>query len=677
MKLVSFQIKNFRSINDSGQIKASRVTALLGRNESGKSNLLRALQSLNPPGGIKALKKVKDFPRHRRLEDCDDSTEVVSTTWELNEKELSELTGILPQITTITGIRIGRRYGDTTPWVALDELAQVSFDVEAIAARGKKLAAEMRAIKATIEDKVKSDALAMAADTFETNFTKETEKNSWAKAAMPILSEARTALAAGGASVKEKVEVLMGELESTASGIVSFDSNQQQAKKWILDRLPVFIFLEEYPSLCGHQNIAEYLARKAASTLTDADRNFEKLCKVAALNPEELEAHLAQGDQETRNQLANRASSVVTQEVRRLWKDRPLRIRFNVDASHFDTFVSDPNAVFDVEVNLDERSRGFQWFLSFYITFAADTKGGVAANAILLLDEPGLYLHAKSQSDLLSHFESDFVNQIIYTTHSPFMVPTHNLDSIRTVSITEHSGTTVTNDPSGDSRTLFPLQAALGYDLSQSLFVGGQNLVVEGVTDYWILSSVSAYLRDSGKSFLSSELTITPAGGAQKVSYMVALLSSEELNVLVLLDDERDAKSTRDALVRSRLIDEYNVIFVSEGIESKPSEADIEDLLDENVFKDLILESYAKELEGKTLNPNPNIPRIAKRYELALKELGIEFFKTRPVRLFLQKIAVSPKEIVTPETERRFVSLIEVINTRFKKLVDSGRPPFR
>ena len=68
----------------------------------------------------------------------------------------------------------------------------------------------------------------------------------------------------------------------------------------------------------------------------------------------------------------------------------------------------------------------------------------MAESAILLLDEPGLYLHARSQSDLLGHFEKDFKNQIVYTTHSPFMVPTHKLESVRTVSIDEEKGTTVT-----------------------------------------------------------------------------------------------------------------------------------------------------------------------------------------------------------------------------------------
>ena len=91
--------------------------------------------------------------------------------------------------------------------------------------------------------------------------------------------------------------------------------------------------------------------------------------------------------------------------------------------------ISDPTQVFDVEVNLNERSRGLRWFFSFYVTFSADTKGGVAQNAILLLDEPGLFLHIESQKDLQLHFEKDFYNQIIYTTHSPFMIPISNARS--------------------------------------------------------------------------------------------------------------------------------------------------------------------------------------------------------------------------------------------------------
>ena len=203
-------------------------------------------------------------------------------------------------------------------------------------------------------------------------------------------------------------------------------------------------------------------------------------------------------------------------------------MRFHPNGPYVDTLIADPNAVYDVEVNLNERSRGFRWFFSFYIIFAADTTGGNADGAVLLLDEPGLHLHAKSQGNLLKHLRTDFKNQIIYTTHSPFMVPPNAINTVRTVSIDQERGTHVTDLPSGDARTLFPLQAALGYHLSQTLFVGHSNLIVEGVTDFWILSSVSAYLDANGTAALPEEVTITPAGGAGKVPYMAALLASED-----------------------------------------------------------------------------------------------------------------------------------------------------
>jgi predicted ATP-dependent endonuclease of OLD family len=246
----------------------------------------------------------------------------------------------------------------------------------------------------------------------------------------------------------------------------------------------------------------------------------------------------------------------------RLWKDRKLTVRFTIDGPHLDTLVYDENADYPVEVNLDERSRGFRWFFSFYIAFSADTQGGAAANAVLLLDEPGLYLHARSQEDLLNHLRSDYTNQILYTTHSPFMIPPDEIEIVRTVNISDR-GTEVTKDPSGDSRTLFPIQAALGYNLSQTLFIGTANLVVEGVTDFWFLSSVNDYFTESGKTPLIEKMVLTPAGGAGKVSYMTSLLASQELDVIVLLDDDKAGRDQRDELVKSKILRETSLVFTS------------------------------------------------------------------------------------------------------------------
>ncbi|HRQ14748.1 MAG TPA: AAA family ATPase [Promineifilum sp.] len=673
MKLESFRVRNYRSINDSGDIHVSRITALLGRNESGKSNLLRALHSLNPIEGFSALKPIKDFPRHRRLEECSDNTPVLTTTWVLDADDKDALLEELPRATEVTRVTIGRSYQGSSRTVVFPDLKAIAFDEADIKSRVKKTAAAVRAVAQKLEAPT---ALEAAADTFETSASATSSCNTWAPQLIAAAKALRTELAGADTELTAKQEETLAELENLADSIVGDRDAQQRARKWALGAIPKFIYVDEYPELDGHQDIAAYIQRKSQGKQNDSDKNFEKLCKVAGLDPDELQKLHGENDYETRNQLANRASAVVTGEIKRLWKDRALKIRFNLDAHHLDTIISDPTSTYDVEVNLNDRSRGFQWFFAFYITFSADTDGGSAENAVLLLDEPGLYLHAKSQSDLLHHLEVDFSNQILYSTHSPFMVPTQALDSVRTVNIAEEAGTTVTNDPTGDARTLFPLQAALGYDLAQSLFVGPNNLVVEGVTDFWILSAVSAYASEKGRTSLSQTLTMTPAGGAQKVSYMVALLTSESLNVLVLLDTERDSKATKDELLKTKLIRDQNVVFVSEAFASPPNEADIEDLLDPAIYEALVRESYAAELKGKTLTLNAKIPRVAKRIETGLTDIGIPFHKTRPTRLFLKKMASEPEKLVPDQSLERFEALFALINGRLDKQLARNAKPF-
>jgi predicted ATPase len=680
MKLSAFRITDFRSINDSGPVTVSKITSLVGRNESGKSNLLLALHTLNPAGGVRDLSPIKDFPRHRRLDECKDDTAVVHSTWELEAAEQVELAAMFPRAAGITHVEIGRAYKAPTRWVNFVELKAVTFSGVEVAGRLRKIAPVVEAEIDKLDDALKGQATS-ALELLKTNLSASSTSEEWAARAAPTLASFRKALATAGIVLPDREDGLIGELEDLAASIVNDAPAWQKARTWIVGRLPIFVYVADYPDLVGHQNIGEYLTRKAANPtkLTESDYSFEKMCKVAGINPQQLHKLNSENDHETRNQLANRASAVVTTELRRLWKDRQLKVRFNPDGNHLDTLISDPNTVYDVEVNLDERSRGLKWFFSFYITFWADTQGGTAENAILLLDEPGMHLHALSQGDLLRHLTADFKNQIVYSTHSPFMVPTENLDSVRTVNIGQDTGTTVTDNPTGDSRTLFPIQMALGYSLSQSLFVGPDNIVVEGVTDYWILASISEYLQGIGKPALPKQLTITPAGGAQKIGYMVALLTSERLRVLVLFDDEKQARNTKEELVRSKLVRDENVVFVTEGFTAatKPAEADIEDLLDADVFDQLVRESYEIELRGKTLSPNAMIPRIVKRYENAFTDIGLKFHKTRPARLLLTKMGKEPNKIITPGAADRFAHLFEEIGKRHTRNTSRNGTPFQ
>ncbi|UVH58871.1 AAA family ATPase [Variovorax paradoxus] len=460
MRLASFQITNFRSINDSGLIDSTQITAILGRNDSGKSNLLRALHSLNPAEGLAELSPIKDFPRHRRLEECTGDTPVVFTRWSLDESEQAELVEILPRAAGVRHVTAARGYG-TARWAGLEGLTALSLDVSDIKGKVRKIVPAVKAAAEKVAEEAAKATLEQEADAFDAAMIMSPDYIKWSAGAVKAAQALRKALAVAGAELSDKQEQMLAELEDMALSISNDTPALARAQAWVIGKLPRFVYVDEYPALPGRQNIAEYLGRQGWGQLTPEQQSFGKLCKVAGLDPQKLHDLLEKNDQATRNQLVNRAGSVVTAEIRRLWKDRPLKVRFNLDGQYLDTLVSDPNGAYEVEVNLDERSRGFQWFFSFYIAFFADTKGGRAEDAVLLLDEPGLHLHPHSQADLLAHFEKDFGNQIIYTTHSPFMVPTHRLDSVRTASLGETSGTTVSNAAEGDERTLFPLKAAL------------------------------------------------------------------------------------------------------------------------------------------------------------------------------------------------------------------------
>lgn len=662
MKLDSFRVRNFRSVFDSGVITTDKLTAILGRNESGKTNLLLALKSLNPAEGFTALNTIKDFPRNRKLNECTPDTPVIDSSWSLNEIELLQLAEIYPRARHITSIDISRRYNGEHQYIGFTGLTDIDFDGQKIKREVRSILAQIEAFFDSPENNTESNRaeLQLIRSICSSIGSGSDKPKTWALLAKGKPQELRKYLEKHDIPLKETAEDALNDIEDKLEEINDDDTKQAAARKWVIARLPVFVMVDEYPELNGHHHMAEYTQRKQQNQLKNADINFEKLCKVAGISPVDLNTN--KNNSEVRNQLVNRAGAVVTTEIRRLWQDKPLKIRFNVDSDYFDTYVSDSNNAYDVEVNLDERSRGFKWFFSFYITFFADTKGGKAENAIILLDEPGLYLHAKSQTDLLNHLTNDFDNQIIYTTHSPFLVPIKSIADVKTVSIAEDTGTTVTNDPSGDSTTLFPLQAALGYDIAQSLFIGSHNLIVEGVTDFWYLSAISDVLVSSGRKGLSSKITITPAGGAQRVSYMVSLLSSQNLNVVVLLDDEKQSRETSVELQQQGMLNKKNVVFVSDALESKRDECDIEDLFDRTTFLQLVGESYG--LKPETLQLNEKIPRIVKQIESSFSADKNKFVKAKPARVFINRLKEGDNSLLSEKELDRFEKLFDLINKR-------------
>src|SRR5205814_5953579 len=129
----------------------------------------------------------------------------------------------------------------------------------------------------------------------------------------------------------------------------------------------------------------------------------------------------------------NAASIRLTNEIRKVWvpdakKPEADRLRVEADAQYLKVVVEDD---LGVEIELDQRSEGFQWLVSFFVVFFAEA-AGKHQNAILLLDEPGLSLHGLKQQEFRSTISRlATANQLIYTTHSPFLVGPDELDLVR------------------------------------------------------------------------------------------------------------------------------------------------------------------------------------------------------------------------------------------------------
>ena len=291
------------------------------------------------------------------------------------------------------------------------------------------------------------------------------------------------------------------------------------------------------------------------------------------------------------------------------------------------------NNLHRVSIPFSERSAGFVWFFSFLVQFTQIRKQ--AGNVIILLDEPGLTLHGKAQADLLRYIEEKLLphHQVIFSTHSPFMIPAHRLETVRIVEdIVDKSGgrpvpcgTKVCSDILvTDKETLFPLQGALGYDITQSLFIGKNTLLVEGPSDILYLQAFSEVLRRHRRESLDRRWTLCPAGGIDKIRPFVSLFGGNHLNVAVLTDMASGSKTKLAKLKQSQVLNAEHLYAVTDFVDK--DEADIEDIFEEDLLAKIVNKAFDLPVEYElTKNSLDKVqistPRLIKRIESAFNTM--------------------------------------------------------
>lgn len=600
MKLIKVQVKNFRSIEDSNDFDVGDLTCLVGKNEAGKTAILQALYALNPFGNF-IYDKIRDYPRRflsRFIEKHPEGkSKVVETTWKLfpqDKRTIVERFG--ENALTSDEIKVISGIGFSQTW-------SIQVDHEACL--------ESLLNKHAL-DAIERDAL---------NGVKSAEEAIKTLELLPQRSE--------------KLAALLADLKKCSG-----NSFILAILELLSSQMPKFFYTSHFDRMSGEIALNKLLQDKQKKQVSISDQIFLDFLEYAGTSLEELQ-------QTTRFEelvaQCEGASNDITDEIFQFWsQNEALRVNIQLGEGKAEDpppFNSGTIAKIRIEninhrasVPLSERSAGFVWFFSFLSQFKQLKK--TTGNAIILLDEPGLTLHGKAQADLLRYIEERLLpqHQVIYSTHSPFMIPSERLADVRVVEDVIKRGeknqitvlgTKVSSDIlSVDKDTLFPLQGALGYEITQSLFIGKNTLLVEGPSDILYLQAFSEALKRLGRTGLSPQWAVCPSGGIDKIMPFASLFGGNKLNVAVLSDIAMGDKSKIERLRKSQIL-ESEQLFTVADFTGKP-ESDIEDLIHPSLYVEILNNTYALDRSvaldvAKLDSVAPMIVRLVKKAEAAFK----------------------------------------------------------
>ena len=594
MKLSQVRVQNYRCVRDTGWFEVEQAkTILVGPNEAGKTAVLEALQQINPPpDGVRGFHPLRDYPRKLYNADIqsgrlDPRNIPVASAWlALEPDDLAEL----PDGFGATGYRCTRylnnRFTHTLeggPEVVVFS-EEIRKDLQRLAIHVDRRAAEGREGEPPPSAELEGIISGWQVGTTEIGRERGLKLQSWLDSAIEFVDENDTAEDARHKRLLEYTRIP----EQRAAVLENLKS-----------RLPVFVYFNNYFRIRPNLHLRRFAERVERDLLDDDRYDYGNLCllKLLGFTVRELadlgDAPDPGDDQEAfdsyRNPLderdiqLNAASVRLTGEIRSIWNPDPTRaeadtVLIKADGQYLKVVIQDE---LGVQIEVDQRSAGFQWLVSFFVVFFAEATDA-HANAILLLDEPGLSLHGLKQREFrqtISRLAEG--NQTLYTTHSPFLVGPDELDLVRVVEMIDRDeGTKVhTSVTASDPAALLPLQEALGYDLAQSLFAQQRNLVLEGLTDFWYFEATAQMLRDAGLADLNQKIALLPANTAGKVVYFATILHANNLKVAALLDSDNagDQAAKQDTLIHT--LGNKNILRTGDVCPGGVTKPEIEDIL--------------------------------------------------------------------------------------------------
>jgi hypothetical protein len=461
-------------------------------------------------------------------------------------------------------------------------------------------------------------------------------------------------------------------------------------EKYLADKIPRFMFFDEFYQMAGHVNIEGLIERQKSNHLLKSDYPLLGLIDLARLDLGEIASPSRALERDNR---LEGASNHLSQTIMHYWSQNSfLEMKFDIRPA----LQNDPegmrtgtnlwchvyNSRQRVRTLLGNRSRGFIWFFSFLAWFSQHKQKGIPL--ILLLDEPALFLHGTAQKDLLRYLEDESKDgiQVVYTTQSPYMIDPRRLDRVRIIEdkgaqgkelpSSTRTGTRICVDAQDASPgSILPLSAALADGLSDDLFSQKNILIVEGVPDLLFLQTVSSLLAAGGAVGLDPRLRIMPIGGAGRIAAFLSLVRSQtsgtHANPMIV---RRSQLGVLDDVVKKNLLQKEHIFLYGPfaGTSSESNDADVEDMFDPEFYLSLVNGEYRNEL-SRPIKKNRLPPEggriteiIASCFESVPAGGKGQFDRYRPARYFAEH-GPSLQNMISDETWLRFQEMFKAINS--------------
>lgn len=578
MKLREVVINRYKSYRKRQTISIDdSVTVLVGMNESGKSVLLEGLAKLNyfKLGDPRfQYDMAQDFPRKEfvKAQKSSEKIEIITAKFDISDHLMKKIADELGDGVVANTFSLSRYWGDDGDHLPV--------------------------LKCNLDQFIKNLQF-ISKDRIPENLAESFNKVQFFDGLIEL------------ARINTEVPTLLRYVEEIRSRVS--ENSKDVLADYVYDKflkpvLPKFWYFDEFYKIPSQINVSDY------SNDNYSDEESKMITALLGISGIDLAELVSAKDFDVFNAHLEDASNKVTEELMQFWKgksgieielkahrtlkkektriktlpksyngNRRREIIREADNTTEDVTITIhiKDTAEKVRIPIDRRSKGFNWFLSFVLWFNM-IKNSKQQQYILLLDEPGLNLHGLAQADLLKFIESlGQKYQVIYSTHSPFMIDTRHLSRVRTIMDTTEGSIASESIQERDSKTLFPLQAALGYDIAQNLFIAQSNLIIEGVSDLVYLNVMSAILESADRQGLKSSITLIPVGGLDKVASFISLMRGTKLDVACLLDtftDQKSAARLKD-LTSQSIIKAKNIRFFHEFI-PPAAVADMEDLFE-------------------------------------------------------------------------------------------------